>query len=70
MKKNLLAFILLTSLLSSPLLHAEQVGAAAAEGATQSSESAWKNIALAAGAIAVATIAILVVSRHEGHRAH
>ena len=67
MKKGLLLTCLFLCLRG---VHAdEQVGAAAAEGADHSKYKTWRSVALVGAAIAVATLAILAVNFHEGHRA-
>ncbi len=46
------------------------VGAAASEGSNTAKKKQWQNVALAAGAVAVAVTALILVSTNDGHHAH
>jgi hypothetical protein len=56
---------------SSPTeIEGTPVGAAANEGSNTAKKKQWQNIALAAGAVAVAVTALILVSTNDGHHAH
>lgn len=46
------------------------VGSAANEGTSAAKKRHWQNIALAAGAVAVAVTALILVASNDGHHSH
>ncbi len=63
----------------SPALKAEDmasdnegtpVGQAASDGANAAKKKRWQNIALAAGAVAVAVTALILIANNDGHHSH
>ena len=79
MKKLLTSFFIVSSLVLSPALKADDlptdtegtpVGQAASEGTNAAKKKRWQNIALAAGALAVAITALILVASNDGHHHH
>ena len=79
MKKLITSGFVVSSLLFCPVLKAEDlpedqevdqgtpVGQASDEGARAAKRKKWQNIALAAGAVAVAITALILVANNDGH---
>lgn len=74
MKKTILSSILISSIALSPTLRAEDVssegtpvGQAASEGSNAAKRKRWQNIAIAAGAIAIAVTALILIASNDGH---
>ena len=80
MKKLLTTSLIISSIVLSPALRAEDlssdepegtpVGQAANEGASAAKKKQWQNIALAAGAVAVAVTALILVASNDVHHHH
>jgi hypothetical protein len=80
MKKLLTSWCIISSLVLSPTLKAEEdaqlddegtpVGQAAHEGANDAKKRRWQNIALATGAVAAAVTALILVANNDGHHHH
>lgn len=80
MKKLLTSCSIIASIILSPTLKAEDissedtegtpVGQAANEGANAAKRKQWQNIALAAGAVAIAVTALILVASNDGHHHH
>lgn len=79
MKKLLTSCFIVSSMVLSPALKAEDVssdaegtpvGQAAHEGSSAAKKKRWQNIALAAGAVAVAVTALILVANNDGHHHH
>lgn len=75
MKKLLVSLLLLTFLTPSlradipqDLPDSKYVGQASDDGVKAARKEQWQNIALAVGAIAVATVAIVLVANNKGHK--
>jgi hypothetical protein len=45
----------------------KEVGKASTDGMSAAKKRQWQNIALASGAVVVATVAMILVSRNNGH---
>lgn len=80
MKKFFISGLLMTSMILSPGLRAEEVaedpietsqgtpvGLASQDGAKTAKSKQWQNIALAVGAVAVAVTALVLVANNDGH---
>jgi hypothetical protein len=80
MKKLFTSCLIVSSLVLSPALKAQDavttdnegtpVGLAANEGTNAAKKKRWQNIALAAGAVAVAVTALILVANNDGHHHH
>lgn len=83
MKKILTSWMIITSLVLTPALRADDygsdeeteeegtpVGAASSEGANAAKSRRWRNIALATAAVAVAVTALILVANNDGHHGH
>ncbi len=81
MKKLLTSCFIVSSLVLTPTLKAEDlstdtdsegtpVGQAANEGFSAAKKKHWQNIALAVGAVAVAVTALILVASNDGHHHH
>jgi hypothetical protein len=46
----------------------KEVGKASTDGMSAAKRRQWQNIALASGAVIVATVAMILVSRNNGHK--
>ncbi len=58
---------LLTSILCYGPLSADQVGSAAAEGASQATQTNWKTVSLIAGIFAFTVATVVLVSKYNSH---
>jgi hypothetical protein len=76
MKKLLTSAFVITSMVLSPTLKADDVtsdqegtpvGQAASEGSNAAKKKRWQNIALATGAVALAVTALILVASNDGH---
>jgi hypothetical protein len=80
MKRLLTSWCIISSLILSPALRADNpesddeegtpVGEAAHEGANAAKKKRLQNIALATGAVAVAVTALILVANNDGHHHH
>jgi hypothetical protein len=79
MKKLLTSFFVISSIVLSPAIHAQDapppsegtpVGQAASDGVSAAKKKRWQNIALAAGAVAVAVTALVLIANNDGHSSH
>jgi hypothetical protein len=77
MKKLFTSCFIITSLALSPALKAEDleepdegtpVGKASNEGSRAAKRKRWQNYAIAAGAIAIAVTALILVANNDGHK--
>jgi hypothetical protein len=77
MKKLFTSCFIITSLALSPALKAEDleepdeggtpVGQASNEGTRAAKKKRWQNYAIAAGAVAIAVTALILVANNDGH---
>ena len=86
MKKLLTSTLAIASMVLSPAIRAEDVttedqpaqtemegtpvGQGANEGAKNAKKRQWQNIVLAVSAVAVAIVAMILVSNNNGHKSH
>ncbi len=82
MKKHILSGFVITSMLLSPALRADEaleppateenegtlVGQGSDDGARTAKSKQWQNIAIAVGAVAVAVTALILVASNDGHK--
>ncbi len=78
MKKMLISFFAVSSMVLAPALKAGDVsseegtpvGQASNDGASAARKKRWQNIAIAAGAIIIAVTALILVASNDGHHEH
>jgi len=76
MKKWITSGLVISAMVLSPALRAEEaaapapgvVGQASDDGVNAAKSKKWQNIALAVGAVAVAITALILVANNDGHK--